>query len=256
MPRQTLSQRLHEVAEASCRVFIDKGYRRTLVSDVAEELGLSQGAVYGYVESKEALFHLAMVFAISADRIRELSIPVPTPPPGGTLALLQGWAPSSGFPVLATALKRRRPPDVRVELTSVIDERYRLLEDNQRLLSLIERSAQDLPDLSDLYFQHWRRDQISDLALYIRKRVSSGHLRAVPDVPTAARFIVETIAWFAWHRKRDPDSAMISDEDARTTVTALLLAAFVPEAESGSGSSAPLSSRTSKPPKARSGASG
>ncbi len=217
------------MAEASCRVFIDKGYRRTLVSDVAEELGLSQGAVYGYVESKEALFHLAMVFAITADRIAELPIPVPTPAPGGTLALLEGWAPSSGFPVLAAGLKRRRTTDVRAELTSIIDERYRLLEDNQRLLSLIERSAQDLPDLSALYFHHWRRDQISDLSRYLERRISSGELRPVPDVPTAARFIVETIAWFAWHRRRDPDSAMIGDGDARATVTALLLAAFVPE---------------------------
>lgn len=228
MARPSLRQRLREVAEASCRVFIDKGYRRTLVSDVAEELGLSQGAVYGYVESKEALFHLAMVFAMAPDRIADLPIPVPTPPPGGTLALLQGWAPSSGFPNLAQALKRRRS-DVRAELTAIIDERYRLLEDNQRLLSLIERSAQDLPDLSALYFQHWRRDQISDLAVYLGRRISSGELRPVPDVPTAARFIVETIAWFAWHRRRDPDSAMIGDDDARSTVAALLLAAFVPE---------------------------
>ncbi|HEY1989125.1 MAG TPA: helix-turn-helix domain-containing protein [Acidimicrobiales bacterium] len=229
MARASLRQRLHEVAESSCRVFIDKGYRRTLVSDVAEELGLSQGAVYGYVESKEALFHLAMVFAVAADRIAELPIPVPTPPPGGTLALLRGWAPSSGFPILAQALKRRRRADVRAELTAIIDERYQLLEDNQRLLSLIERSAQDLPDLSALYFQHWRRDQISDLALYLGRRISSGELRPVPDVPIAARFVVETIAWFAWHRQRDPDSAMIGDAEAHATVTDLLLAAFVPE---------------------------
>ncbi|MGH9098018.1 MAG: helix-turn-helix domain-containing protein, partial [Acidimicrobiales bacterium] len=212
MARPSLRQRLHEVAEAACRVFIDKGYRRTLVADVAEALGLSQGAVYGYVESKEALFHLAIVFAIAADRIADLPIPVPTPPPGGTLALLQGWAPSSGFPVLAHALKRRQLPDIRAELTAIIDERYRLMEDNQRFLSLIERSAQDLPDLSSLYFQHWRRDQISDLSLYLGRRISTGELRPVPDVPTAARFIVETVAWFAWHRQRDPDSAMISDE--------------------------------------------
>lgn len=52
-------------------------------------------------------------------------------------------------------------------------------------------------------------------------------LRPVPDVATAARFIVETIAWFAWHRKGDPDSAMIGDDQARATVRYLIVAAFV-----------------------------
>jgi hypothetical protein len=50
----------------------------------------------------------------------------------------------------------------------------------------------------------------------------------VPDVPVAARFIVETIAWFAMHRHGDPDSATLSDDACRRTVHHLLLAAFLP----------------------------
>lgn len=56
-------------------------------------------------------------------------------------------------------------------------------------------------------------------------------LRPVPDVATAARFIVETIAWFAWHRKGDPDSAMIGDDQARETVRYLVVAAFVSDSQ-------------------------
>ena len=58
MPRPTLRGRLPEVAAAACATFIEKGYRRAHVSDVATRLGVSQGAVYGYVESKQALFAL------------------------------------------------------------------------------------------------------------------------------------------------------------------------------------------------------
>jgi hypothetical protein len=50
----------------------------------------------------------------------------------------------------------------------------------------------------------------------------------VPDVPTAARFVAETVAWFAWHRLGDPDSAMLTDEHCRATVRHLLLAALLP----------------------------
>ena len=51
--------------------------------------------------------------------------------------------------------------------------------------------------------------------------------RSVPDIPAAARFIVETIAWFAMHRHGDLDSAMLDDDTCRTTVRHLLLAAFL-----------------------------
>ena len=39
------------------------GYRRTRMADVATQAGLSSGAVYTYVESKEALFHLVFAHA-------------------------------------------------------------------------------------------------------------------------------------------------------------------------------------------------
>jgi hypothetical protein len=50
----------------------------------------------------------------------------------------------------------------------------------------------------------------------------------VPDVPAAAPFIVETIAWFAMHRHGDPHSGMLDDAACRRTVRHLLLAAFLP----------------------------
>jgi hypothetical protein len=50
----------------------------------------------------------------------------------------------------------------------------------------------------------------------------------VSDVGVAARFLVESVVWFAWHRKDDPDSAMIGDDPARQVVRELLLSAFIP----------------------------
>lgn len=81
-----------------------------------------------------------------------------------------------------------------------------------------------------------RRGLLDQLGDYLRRRIKSGHLRPVPDIPTSARFIVETIAWFAWHRHGDPDSLMLNDDDCRRTVRHLLLAAFRPSGPSLSGS--------------------
>ena len=54
------AQQLEHVVAAAGRVFAELGYRRTRMSDVAREAGLSPGALYTYVEGKEALFHLVV----------------------------------------------------------------------------------------------------------------------------------------------------------------------------------------------------
>lgn len=200
------------------------------MTDVGAQLELSHALLYRYVESKEALFELALRYAMDPETVSTLEVPLPTPPPGHTLDLVKKWARErAALPLLSAALATRRSKDVGREFGEIIDERYQFIERNRRLLALIERSALDLPDLHAFYFGEGRRTQIRQLADYLERRIRSGDLRAVSDVEVAARFIVESVAWFAWHRKADPDSAMIGDDQAYQTTKELLLAAFVPE---------------------------
>jgi AcrR family transcriptional regulator len=239
MSRRTPPGRVRDIARAACRVFIEKGYQRALMTDVARKLGLSHAILYRYVESKEALFHLAVLYATNPGALPELTDltePMPTPAPGETLALIDKWlAENASYPVLAAALAGESRADISRELSDIIDERYAFAEQNRRLFALIEQSALDIPELHTLYYIQSRRDQVAQLARYLEQRCQAGLLRRVPEVATAARFIVETIAWFAWHRRSDPDSAMIGDDDARQTAKFLILAAFIPDAEHDPG---------------------
>ncbi|MEV6902681.1 helix-turn-helix domain-containing protein [Amycolatopsis sp. NPDC051372] len=217
-----------EIAEAAARVFMAKGYQAAGVSDVSAALGLSHGAVYNYAKSKEALLYLALLRLIRPDALDTLATPVPTPTPEEIVALIDGWATDgSGLPALAASAGRRQRP-VADELGGIVDELYGFIERNRPLLALVERCAADLPELAQYYFVQRRRGMLDTLADYLTRRIRSGALSAVPDVPAAARFIVETIAWFAWHRLGDPDSARLDDDACRATVRHLVLAAFVP----------------------------
>jgi AcrR family transcriptional regulator len=204
------------------------------MTDVGARLELSHALLYRSVESKEALFELALRYAMDADAVTTLETPLPTPPAGRTLGLVKRWAKArASFPVLGAALAVRVPGDVADELGAIIDELYVFFEDNRRLLALIERSAPDIPELYRFYFLQRRRALLAQLAAYLDGRMASGDLRPVSDVEVAARFVVESIVWFAWHRKDDPDSAMIGDEQARQVVRELLLSAFVPPSRRG-----------------------
>ncbi len=148
MARSSPGARLSEVARAARVVFTEKGYKRALISDVTDELGLSHGAIYGYVESKAALFHLAVLSAIGVDWDEaDLSVPVPTVPLSEVFVRLAQWSPETIFPELDAGLRRRKTTSARDEFTAIIDEFYGALEGNRMLLALIERCAADIPEI-------------------------------------------------------------------------------------------------------------
>jgi AcrR family transcriptional regulator len=237
MSRQRPSDRLDQLTEAAIRVFSALGYRRAQTVDIAREAGVAPGTIYLYVESKEALFDLALRRALQPDaRLDFPTLPVPTPPAGATLDhVREQLLRSRTLPVLAAALDRRAPADPRAELTAIIRELYASNERYSRAMDLISRSRADWPEIADVYYRELRRGLLQQLTQYLEQRTREGLLRPVPDLATAARLIVETIAWFARHRHGDPDSAMISDDTARETVVHVLGNAFCPEATGSDG---------------------
>ncbi len=219
MSRTPPLERLVEVAEAATRVFGRLGYRRTHMADVATQAGVSSGAVYTYVESKEALFHLVFAHAFGQFTEGMPSLPLPTPPFAETLRLIgQGLRKEAATPGLRAALDQGDPGDIEAELTAIIEERYAMIERLWPVLAVIERCAIDLPELEALYFQRGRPSHLAQLTRYLEQRAGGGYLRAMPDAAVAARIVTEAITWFAWHRREDRDARLYDDEAARRTV--------------------------------------
>ncbi len=225
MPRPRPQQRLAQLIDAAVDVFIAKGYRRTQMADVARAAGVSQGTLYNYVESKEALFHLIVDGAFSDTPLRVPDeLPIRTPPLEATAARLrERMASEMRLPALGRALAASTAADPRAELEAIIRELYAMLEVTRRAADLIERSALDLPEFAELFWVKGRRGLIARLTRYLESRIARGALRPLSYPPTAARLILETVVWFARHRHTTPDSAMISDGAAlQTTVDVLV----------------------------------
>src|SRR3954469_5361609 len=148
MPRGRPAEpaQLDAVVEAGTRVFARLGYRRTRMSDVAREAGLSPGALYTYVESKDALFHLVLGGG-HAD-----VLPVPTPERQETLEVVdgvrRGWLADA--PV-RTAAAGDPPSDPAGEVAMIVGDLYDALARHRAVLSILERSVADYPGLLDVY---------------------------------------------------------------------------------------------------------
>jgi AcrR family transcriptional regulator len=228
MPRAAPPDRLDRLVDAATRVFVEQGYRRTQMADVADALGVAKGTLYLYVESKEALFDL-VVRAADAPRPLRLParLPLRTPKPGATLRYVrERLAAGAELPALAAARERRRSPDARAELRAICEEIYTVLARHRHGIELIDRSARDQPELAALWFEGSRGGLVGLLAQHLRRRIAQRALRDVPDVDAAARLIVETLAWWAVHRHWDSHPQPVREEVAMATAVTFLVNAL------------------------------
>jgi AcrR family transcriptional regulator len=227
MPRRPAPDRLEQVMAAALRVFAEKGYRRTQMADVAREMGVSPGTLYHYVAGKDALFHLVIDCAFAPGQwTTPPALPIAPPPPGATLARLrERLAADTALPSLDAALRRTRVTDARAELAAVVDELYERIERAWPGITVLERSALEMPELAHVFYAEMRRGLLDRLERYLTARMRAGQLRRVLG-PAAARFVLESIAWFAMHRHRDPLPPKIDDAAARAAATDLIVNAF------------------------------
>ncbi len=161
---------LNRLAHAGMRVFARKGLKRARMSDVALVLGVSQGTLYNYVESKEALFYLLVDWGMRDEPLQLPEVlPIAAPPKEEVLARLEVQiAERLQLTRLDAALLREEPEgSARRELTTVLEELYDLLAATREPAAVIERSAMDSPELFALFFMNVRRSVFARVSAWI-----------------------------------------------------------------------------------------
>jgi AcrR family transcriptional regulator len=233
--KRSAQERFGEVIAAAVRVFTRDGYRAARMSDVAREAGLSEAALYRYVESKEGLFVLAIRHALLLEELPPEGVPAgphfPLKPPSLAQMILKARefvAAEVPFGSLAMALHGPQAADPAAELEAVMRELFTLEAQTWEAADMIERSARELPELADLLNNGLRRPVLAALTEYLGSRAGSGKLRATPDTAATACLVLETLTWFARHRHSDPYGVTIPDALAEDTAVNALIHALVP----------------------------
>jgi AcrR family transcriptional regulator len=231
MARPIPEDRFQALVEAATAVFLEQGYRRTQIADVAARMGLAKGSVYTYVESKEALFDCVLRHADRAERIeRPATLPVATPRPEATLETLKRRLAEEGaLPLLTAALSRARVVDARAELETVLGELYDALARHRTAIKLLDRCAADHPELAEVWYGAGREGALGLLGRYLDDRARRGRLRRFESSTVAARIVLETLVFWAVHRHWDPSPQAVDEARARRAVLTFLTGALVKE---------------------------
>jgi AcrR family transcriptional regulator len=228
VPRRPPS-RLGDIATAGMDVLSRLGCRRAKMADVSAAAGLSAGAIYTYVESKEALLHVVIAHFFGQYAEGTPDLPVPAPPLSETLDLIgRGLRREASTPILRAAVAAEPPDDVMAELASIVEEHYSLVERLWPVLAVIEKCAVDVPELHRFYFGGRRSAQLSLLARYLEKRSAKGLLDAHGDPELSAQLIAEAVTWHGWHRLDGFDAAKYGEPSHRQVVIDFVCSALQP----------------------------
>jgi len=216
MARRIPENRFDELVDAATEVFIARGYRLTQMSDIADAIGVAKGTLYGYVESKQALFSLCVLHADRQEPLEHPAVlPVATPRPGELAARIEQQLADQSIPgALREALGRERAEDPQAELAAVVREFYAILERFHRSIKLIDRCT-DHPELRDVWQTQGREAPRAALVRLLDKRMQAGQLRRVSNVRLAARMIIEVATTWAIHIKWDRSPEDFDPDEAR-----------------------------------------
>ncbi len=228
MPRTIPESRLKDLIACATRVFIEQGYRRTQIADVAAELGVAKGTVYLYVESKEALFAAALRWADGqAPGVSELDLPLPTPAPQDLPRELAARMAAAAIPSsLSRAVERERAPDARAELEEIVRDLYAVSSRHRTAIKLLDRCSRDHPVLSSEYYGGGRFAQLDLLVRVLEARIRANQLPPLEDAAMAARFVIEAVATWAVHIHWDPSPQPIDPAVAERMVVDLVVEAL------------------------------
>ena len=210
MPRVTPPDRLAKLLDAAASAFVEHGFHRTQMDDVAERLGVSKGTIYRSVDSKDALFAAVIAWGDKPDDAPETAIT-------GSLDL--GVLASAITSELAAAIsaleltgivadrrRLRRAGGVADEVERVTASLHRVMRARRTAIMVLDRCAGEIPELSDVWFGEGRYALVDLWSDYLELRTAA----IVTDVDRAilARTIVEIITTWAvkmpWDRAPRP----------------------------------------------------
>ena len=206
MPRSTPADRALKVIEVAAEVFVELGFRRTQMDDVADRMGVSKGTLYRSVESKEALLAAVLTYGDQPSEINAGGV-VAVPPLSEvaerlTEALARSIAALELARVAAGTIATARSCEAAArQVERMALELFETMSRHRVLIMVLDRCAAEVPELAGWFGDG--RYAVADLWEAHLGHIA-GHLGGEVDRSVLARTIVELITLWAVKMPWDP----------------------------------------------------
>jgi AcrR family transcriptional regulator len=218
MARQTPADRLEKLLVVAAAAFVQHGFHRTQMDDIAVGLGVSKGTIYRSVDSKEALLAAVLDYADTPEHL----------PPGGPIEANELARVSSTLrerlthavsnlelaEAVTTPTGRLTAPAFAAEIERITLDLYQMMDTHRIRIMVLDRCAGEIPQLAGDWYESGRYAVVDLWIAYLRAH--SKHVNPTLDPETLARTIVELITLWAVKMPWDPSPRAYPADMAHT----------------------------------------
>lgn len=194
MARERDPGRIDDIAKAAAEAFIEFGYFRAKIHQIADRAKVGPGTVYLYAQDKESLFELALLRALESPLAANPILPYRRTHPRARRQLIEGCLREvAQFPQLWVAAQRRNISESVQEYHGILLELCAWMRRYRSLILLTERNRVDWPDLVELFEHVIWSDLHHRLTSYLATRMRAGYLTPVGDPAAVARHTLDAL---------------------------------------------------------------
>lgn len=193
-----MENRMKLIYDAASHLFINKGYSRTQMKDIAKEIGLSTGMLYVYFTGKRDILNFILKGTIDQTFItQEFELPVRSE----IFDSLDNEI-MDAFDENTKAFSSHLDNISKYPLEQMLSDAFDVISKYGIGCLLIEKNSDDLGNLT-AYYKEYRQNFYSQVLSYITQYMQNETFRQVKHPQYITRLIIETLSWWGMHITND-----------------------------------------------------
>ncbi|RCX16905.1 TetR family transcriptional regulator [Anaerobacterium chartisolvens] len=193
-----MENRMKLIFDAASHLFINKGYARTQMKDIAKEIGLSTGMLYVYFTGKRDILSFLLKGTIDPAFVtQEFELPIRS-----ELFNSLDNEIMEAFEQNTKAFSDRLDDITNYPLEQMLSDAFDVISKYGIGCLLIEKNPNDSGKLTD-YYREYRQKFYNQVLSYITQYMQNGTFRQVELPEYVTRLIIETLSWWGMHITND-----------------------------------------------------
>lgn len=193
-----MENRMRSIFDAASHLFINKGYARTQIKDIAKEIGLSTGMLYVYFTGKRDILNFILKGTIDQAFItQEFELPIRS-----ELFDSLDNEIMNAFEENTKAFSSHLNNITEYPLEQMLSDAFEVISKYGIGCLLIEKNPDDLRKLT-VYYKEYRKKFYDQVLSYITQYMQIGTFRHVEHPQHITRLIIETLSWWGMHITND-----------------------------------------------------
>lgn len=193
-----MENRMNLIFDAASHLFINKGYARTQMKDIAKEIGLSTGMLYIYFTGKRELLSFLLKGTIEPEFVtQEFELPIRS-----ELFDSLDSEIMEAFEQNAKTFSAHLEDIINYPLEQMLSDAFDVISKYGIGCLLIEKNPEDLGKLST-YYKEYRQKFYNQVLSYITQYIQNGAFRQVEFPQYVTHLIIETLSCWGMHNTND-----------------------------------------------------